>query len=78
MEKLFLDDDVSLCYSLDDRIIIGGIKPVSKEVKLEGHDFIKADYFLQRRELGVFNIGDQEGSQLMGKYIPFKIVIVYI
>lgn len=58
VENLFLADEVSLCYSLDDRIIVGGVTPVSTEVKLESHDFIKADYFLERRELGIFNIGD--------------------
>ncbi len=72
VEKLFLDDDVSLCYSLDDRIIIGGIKPVSKEVKLEGHDFIKADYFLQRRELGVFNIGGSGRISVDGEVYPLQ------
>lgn len=45
VEKLFLDDDVSLCYSLDDRIIIGGIKPVSKEVKLEAMISLKLIIF---------------------------------
>ncbi|WP_307471582.1 5-dehydro-4-deoxy-D-glucuronate isomerase [Cytobacillus purgationiresistens] len=57
LENLFIPDKVSLCYSLDDRIIIGGITPVETEVKLKGSDVIKADYFLERRELGVFNIG---------------------
>ena len=40
-----------------DRIIYGGVIPVGKTIKLEAIEPLKADYFLQRRELGVINIG---------------------
>lgn len=57
VQDLFVPDEVKLCYTLEDRMITGGILPVNGPVRLEGYDEIKADYFLQRRELGVFNVG---------------------
>lgn len=53
MEK----DKVNLTYSMYDRIIFGGTVPVNKTVELETIDPLKADYFLERRELGVINTG---------------------
>lgn len=57
MEKVFKADDVLLSYSHVDRIIFGGAMPVNKSLKLEAADELRADYFLQRRELGTINIG---------------------
>lgn len=67
IENLFMPDEVSLCYSLDDRIIIGGVAPVETEVILEGSDVIKSDYFLERREIGIFNIGGPGKIAVDGK-----------
>ena len=57
MPKVMEQDKVNLTYSMYDRIIYGGTVPVTKEVVLETIDPLKAEYFLQRRELGVINIG---------------------
>jgi 4-deoxy-L-threo-5-hexosulose-uronate ketol-isomerase len=57
VQGLFEKDEVKLVYSHIDRIITGGIKPVSKELKLEAGKEIGAEYFLARREMGVINIG---------------------
>jgi len=57
IDGLFQEDGVKLIYSQIDRIIVGGSKPVKKAVKLEVGAELRADYFLQRRELGVINIG---------------------
>jgi 4-deoxy-L-threo-5-hexosulose-uronate ketol-isomerase len=46
-----------MTYSLYDRLIFGGVSPVSRVVELETIDPLKADYFLERRELGVINVG---------------------
>ena len=55
--EVFVKDDIALTYSHQDRIIAGGAMPVEKELKLEAGDALRADYFLQRRELGIINIG---------------------
>lgn len=57
IEKVFEEDDILLTYSHQDRIIAGGVFPVNKELKLETTEELKAKYFLERRELGIINIG---------------------
>ena len=54
---LFVKDQVSLTYTMYDRYIAGGAFPVSKSLKLEAIDELKAENFLDRRELGVINVG---------------------
>jgi len=57
IETLFTPDTVQLCYSHFDRVIVGGVMPVSLSVALKTYDELKSDYFLERRELGVINVG---------------------
>ena len=57
VEDIFKADQIELVYSHVDRIIFGGIKPVYKELKLEAGKEMGVDYFLERRELGIINIG---------------------
>ncbi len=57
IERLFTPDDTNMVYSMYDRYIVGGIMPVNKTIILETVDDLKADYFLQRRELGIINVG---------------------
>ncbi|TKK65827.1 5-dehydro-4-deoxy-D-glucuronate isomerase [Ilyomonas limi] len=56
-KALMQDDKIRLIYSHYDRVIIGGIKPVTAAVALPNHPELKADYFLQRREAGIINVG---------------------
>ncbi len=57
VETIFTPDDINLVYSMYDRYLVGGIMPVEKSIKLEPVDDLKADFFLQRRELGIINVG---------------------
>jgi len=57
IDNLMAPDEVNLVYSHFDRFISGSAVPVKKELKLEAIDPLKADYFLERRELGIINIG---------------------
>lgn len=59
IQNIFLKDDIHLVYSLIDRIIVGGTMPVEKEVVLEGVEEFKAKTFLERREMGIINIGEK-------------------
>ena len=56
IENFFGKDEISVTYSYQDRMIAGGAYPIEKTLKLEAKEALKADYFLERRELGVFNI----------------------
>lgn len=51
-------DHIRLVYSHYDRFIVGGAVPVNGPLTLEPVDQLKADYFLQRREMGIINVGD--------------------
>jgi 4-deoxy-L-threo-5-hexosulose-uronate ketol-isomerase len=57
IDDLFKKDEIKLVYSHIDRIITGSAVPVDKELKLTAGDELRAEYFLQRREMGVINIG---------------------
>lgn len=61
-EELLIDDvfgknEVRLVYSHIDRIIVGGVMPDKGGVRLPCGDELRAEYFLERREMGVINIG---------------------
>jgi len=53
--------EINMVYSLYDRYIAGGAVPAHQSLTLETIDPLKADYFLERRELGIINVG-AEGS----------------
>ena len=57
IDDLFKPDEIKLVYSQIDRIITGSAVPVNKELRLTAGDELRAEYFLQRREMGVINIG---------------------
>lgn len=57
LEELMANDKLKLVYSHYDRVILGGAKPVNEVLSLETHSELRADYFLERREMGVINVG---------------------
>jgi len=57
LTNLFPADDIALTYSLYDRYVVGGSQPGTTPIKLETFDALKAEYFLERREMGIINIG---------------------
>ncbi len=67
IEKLFEADEILLTYSHQDRIIAGGAMPVKKSLSLGTFKELATDYFLERRELGVINIGGSGYITLDGK-----------
>lgn len=54
---LFLPGKVSMTYSHIDRIIVGGITPLENALEIEVGKELGTDYFLERREMGIINIG---------------------
>lgn len=59
VETIFTADRYTMTYSHIDRIIVGGIMPVTRPVRIgeEVGKQLGVSYFLERRELGVINIG---------------------
>ena len=54
---LMTDDQLQLVYSHYDRVILGGAKPVNSSIALSNDPELRAEYFLERRELGIINTG---------------------
>jgi 4-deoxy-L-threo-5-hexosulose-uronate ketol-isomerase len=57
VEGLMQDDSIRLTYSHYDRMIVGGAKPVNKMLSLPVEEELKSSYFLERREIGIINVG---------------------
>lgn len=57
IQGLFQSDQVRWCYTHYDRFMAGSAVPVNDSLTLETIDPLKAEYFLERRELGIINIG---------------------
>ena len=57
MEKVMAPDEINVTYTMYDRLVYGGAMPVAKELTLNTFEELKAEYFLERRELGVINVG---------------------
>ena len=55
--QLFEKDQISFVYSHYDRVMIGSALPVSAPLTLQTYDNLKAEYFMERREIGIINIG---------------------
>ena len=57
IENVFEANQVNLTLSHFDRYIVGGAMPVDKKLDLPNPSDLKANYFLERRELGIINVG---------------------
>ncbi|UMB61849.1 5-dehydro-4-deoxy-D-glucuronate isomerase [Lutibacter sp. A80] len=56
VDNLMQEGEINLTYSHYDRYIVGSVVPI-EALKLDVIDPLKADYFLERRELGIINVG---------------------
>jgi 4-deoxy-L-threo-5-hexosulose-uronate ketol-isomerase len=59
IETLFVPGEICVTYSMYDRYIVGGAMPTGTSLKLETFDALKAKDFLDRRELGIINVGGE-------------------
>jgi 4-deoxy-L-threo-5-hexosulose-uronate ketol-isomerase len=79
VDKIFVRDEINLTYSMYDRLIVGGAMPVDKSLKLETIPYLKSEHFLERRELGIINVGGQGKVTVDGiEYILFKKEALYV
>jgi 4-deoxy-L-threo-5-hexosulose-uronate ketol-isomerase len=72
IEQLFRADELTLTYSHVDRMVVGGVMPVEREVGFPEDivPLIGADFFLARRELGLINIGGAGAVLIDGERHP--------
>ena len=57
-DKVFIKDEISLCYTHVDRVVFGGACPAAKKLQLKGGKDFGSDVFLDRRELGIICIAN--------------------
>lgn len=57
VQDIFTKDQVTCTYTFYDRYIVGGAMPVTQPLPLVAPDILKASYFLERREMGIINVG---------------------
>ncbi|RPG66618.1 MAG: 5-dehydro-4-deoxy-D-glucuronate isomerase [Flavobacteriaceae bacterium TMED121] len=57
IDQVFGVDQINWIYTHYDRYIVGGVIPKKVAVKLETIDPLKANFFLERREMGIINVG---------------------
>jgi len=57
VEGLMQAGTIQLTYSHFDRMIIGGAVPTTSAISLSKEEELKANYFLERREMGIINVG---------------------
>ena len=57
IESIFQNNEITMYYTHYDRVVLGGVMPVYSEINLPTYDNLKSDYFLERREIGIINVG---------------------
>lgn len=72
VEKLFEAGKVHLTYTHVDRMIFGGVTPAEEELTIKLDKQLGVTYFLERRELGIINIGAEGSVVLDGKEYDMK------
>lgn len=70
LQGLFAPGEIKLVYAHADRMIIGAAVPVDKPLTLEAGKELAAEYFAERREIGVFNIGGTGTVSVDGTAYP--------
>ena len=73
VKNVMVPGEINVVYSLYDRYIVGGAVPTNQPLKLEPFKELKAEYFLQRREMGIINVGGDakivaDGTEYVLKY----------
>ena len=58
IDNMFVKGEVTLCYTDVERSIVGSAVPVDGALTLPIHKELASDFFAQRREIGVINIGN--------------------
>lgn len=79
IQSLMQPGKVQLVYSHFDRMIIGGAVPTHAALTLPNENELKANYFLERREMGIINVGGKGTVTAAGvDYTIEKLECVYL
>ncbi|MDR3242295.1 MAG: 5-dehydro-4-deoxy-D-glucuronate isomerase [Lactobacillaceae bacterium] len=72
VEKVFVPGEINLTYTHNDRMIFGGVTPSNEPLEIILSTELGVEYFLERRELGVINIGGAGLIEIDGQTTEMK------
>jgi len=79
LDSLFQPGKANFVYTHYDRMIVGGIMPSTEKIELQNFDILRADFFLERREIGIINVaGDAVITVDNKEYSLQKLDCLYI
>jgi 4-deoxy-L-threo-5-hexosulose-uronate ketol-isomerase len=79
MDKLVQPNQINLVYTHYDRMVIGAANPTTEKIALPNYPNLRAEYFLERREIGIINVaGDGEVTADGQTYAVNKLDCLYI
>jgi 4-deoxy-L-threo-5-hexosulose-uronate ketol-isomerase len=59
IETVFKNNEIHFVYTHYDRVVLGGASPTDSTLTLGTYDNLKSEYFLERREIGIINVGGE-------------------
>ena len=79
IQNLISKDQFKFVYSIYDRMILGGIQPGNHAIDLPNYPELKSLFFLERREIGIINIGGDAIVKADGqKYLMPRLSCLYL
>lgn len=79
ISELFVQGELKLVYTDLDRAIVGGVIPADAPIALPAGEQLRADFFCQRRELGILNLGASGSVTVDGTvYSLNKLDVLYV
>jgi len=79
VETLFVTGKANFVYSHYDRMVMGGVLPGGRAIKLSNYETLKSKFYLERREMGIINIGGKGTITADGKtYKLDKLSCLYL
>jgi 4-deoxy-L-threo-5-hexosulose-uronate ketol-isomerase len=72
VQGLFIPDSVTLRHVHLDRVVLGGAVPTNRPLRLEAPDWLGAEFFAERRELAVLNVGGEGVIEVDGTHYALE------
>jgi 4-deoxy-L-threo-5-hexosulose-uronate ketol-isomerase len=72
LPRLGEDNRANFVYTHYDRMIAGIVRPAGDPIPLDNYDNLRSEYFLERREMGIINVGGDGEIQVDGKIFPLQ------